>query len=156
VAGLGLTLLIVLAGALSTVAVLRRWLFVVTVRGRSMEPHLRAGDRVLARRAGIAGIRPGDVVVLERPDDDLRWTLPPGRRAAMRGPLLIKRVAAVPGDQPPRQAAPALADHPEPLVPPGHLVAFGDNRRHSLDSKQIGYFPADRLVGIVLRPMRGR
>jgi signal peptidase I len=160
VVGLGAVLLGVLAGVLtavvSTVVALRWWWFVVTVQGASMEPSLREGDRVLARRAGIADVHPGDVVVLERPDDDLRWTRAPGRRTAARGTLLIKRVAAVPGDPPPRRAAPALANHPERLVPPGHLVAFGDNYSRSLDSKQIGYFPADRLVGVVLRPMRGR
>jgi len=156
VAGLALGLLGVLAGVVSTVAVLRRRLFVVTVHGGSMEPSLHEGDRLLARRATVARIRPGDVVVLERPDDDLRWTRPAARRVTAAAALLIKRVAAVPGDPPPRGAAPALATHPERLVPRGHLVAFGDNYQHSLDSKQIGYFPEDRLVGVVLRRMRGR
>jgi signal peptidase I len=39
-------------------------------------------------------------------------------------------------------------------VPPERLVAFGDNLEHSLDSKQIGYFPADRLVGVMLRRLQ--
>jgi signal peptidase I len=141
-----------LAVAASTLVVLRRRLFVVTVRGGSMEPALRAGDRLLARRrVPIDRIRSGDVVVLERPDDRLRWTGPPDPG----GRLLIKRVAAVPGDPAPRDMAPALARHPDPAVPAGHLVAFGDNRRHSLDSQQIGYFPADQVVGVVLRRIRG-
>lgn len=153
--GLALALLGVLAAAAVTMAVgLRRWLFVVTVQGGSMQPSLQDGDRVLARRATITGIRPGDVVVLERPDDNLRWTRPPTRRTPADRNLLIKRVAAIPGDPPPRDTAPALVNHPEQRVPRGHLVAFGDNYELSFDSKQIGYFPADRLIGVVLRPMR--
>jgi signal peptidase I len=155
VVGLGVALAGVLVGVVSTVVGLRRWLFVVTVHGGSMQPSLSDGDRVLARRATVADIRRGDVVVLERPDEGLRWSRPPARRATAAS-LLIKRVAAIPGDPPPREAAPALANHAGRLVPPGHLVAFGDNYRHSLDSKQIGYFPEDRLVGVVVRRMRGR
>jgi signal peptidase I len=151
-AGLALAFTGVLVAALSVLSGLRR-LFVVTVHGGSMEPGLRDGDRLLARRVTVAALRRGDVVVLERPDDELRWTGPPHPRATARADLLIKRVAALPGDPPPRDAVPALADHPAALVPPNHLVALGDNH-HSLDSKQIGYFPADRLLGVVLRPLR--
>jgi signal peptidase I len=149
VAGLACGLLAVVASVVSVV-LLRRRMFAVTVQGASMEPSLRHGDRVLARRATIADVHRGDVVVLQRPDDTLAWDqLPANQGRAAR--LLIKRVAAVPGDPPPRDAAPALADHPADRVPPGHLVAFGDNYQHSLDSKQVGYFPADRLVGVMLR-----
>src|SRR5690349_12492261 len=130
-----LGLLGVLVVTVSIVVGMRRRLFVVTVEGGSMEPSLRAGDRLLARRVRIDGIRPGDVVVLEGPDDKLRWTRPPSGRLAAGDHLLIKRVAAVPGDPAPRRTAPALADHPAQQVPPGHLVAFGDNYRDSLDSK---------------------
>jgi signal peptidase I len=133
-----------------SVVLLRRRVFIVTVQGASMEPSLRHGERVLARRARIADVHRGDVIVLQRPDDMLGWDQLPAKQGRA-GSLLIKRVAAVPGDPPPRDAAPALAGHPADQVPPGHLVAFGDNYRHSLDSKQIGYFPADRLVGVMLR-----
>lgn len=44
---------------------LRRRYVLVTVRGESMEPTFRHGDRVLADRTRIGGIRVGDVVVLE-------------------------------------------------------------------------------------------
>jgi signal peptidase I len=143
------------AAAIVTLVGLRRSLLVVTVEGASMEPSLHTGDRLLVRRAKIARIRRGDVVVLARPQEDLRWTGSRTRRASPHQAMLIKRVAAVPGDLPPRDLAPALAHHPEPLVPKGHLVAFGDNFWSSLDSRQLGYFPADRLIGLVVRQMPG-
>jgi nickel-type superoxide dismutase maturation protease len=41
----------------------------VAVAGESMLPTLRDGDWLLCRRVrGVAGVREGDVVVLERPD----------------------------------------------------------------------------------------
>ena len=58
----------------------------VEVRGRSMEPALRAGDRLLtvpARRG--TGLRPGQVVVVADPTD--------------ADPLVVKRVAAVDHDR---------------------------------------------------------
>jgi signal peptidase I len=156
VTGPGIVLISFLAGVVCAAVGLRRWLFVVNVHGESMQPTLSDGDRVLARRTTLVRIRRGDVVVLERPDDALLWSRPPARRAAGAASLLIKRVAAVPGDPAPRESAPVLAKHAERLVPPGHLVAFGDNFHRSLDSKQIGYFPEDRLIGVVLRRMRSR
>jgi nickel-type superoxide dismutase maturation protease len=38
------------------------------VEGDSMQPTLRAGDRLLCRRCTGADVRPGSVVVLARPD----------------------------------------------------------------------------------------
>jgi nickel-type superoxide dismutase maturation protease len=64
--------------AMAAFAVARRWLDVVEVRGRSMAPTLRPGDRLLVVRAPL---RPGDVVLAPDP-----WH--PGRE-------LIKRVSAV-------------------------------------------------------------
>lgn len=98
----------------SAVILLRRRLFFVVVAGASMEPNLHDGERLLARRTTIARVRRGDVVILERPDENLANRVPPGR-----------------------------------------LVAFGNNVHHSLDSQQIGYFPTDRLIG-VLRPVYRR
>jgi signal peptidase I len=110
-----------------------------------MEPAYRDGDRVLVRRG--AAPRTGDVVVTEHP------------RARRGGDLLIKRVAAVPGEPIPRAGVPALAREPGTRVPAGHLVLLGDNRPVSLDSRELGYFPADGVLGRVLRPLpapRGR
>jgi len=154
--GLAVVIISFLAGMTCAAAGLRRWLFVVNVHGESMQPTLDDGDRVLARRTTLTHVRRGDLVILERPDDTLHWTRPPTGRTTGAARLLIKRVAAIPGDPTPHHAAPTPAGHTEPIVPPGHLVAFGDNLHRSLDSKQIGYFPEDRLIGVVLRPMRSR
>jgi Signal peptidase I len=135
------------------VAVLRRRFVVVTVRGPSMEPVLREGDRVLVRRCGMARLRRGDLVVFaELPD-------PPdvaGRRAGAAAPStragwLVKRAVAVAGDPVPREAGPALAALDDDVVPQDCLVAIGDNAAHSYDSRHYGYVHSDRLLGVVLR-----
>ena len=128
--------------ALTAVLTLRRRYVLVTVAGLSMAPTLRPGDRLVVRRTAARRIRIGDVVVLT-PDPD---------PATDRGGLwLVKRAAAVPGDPVPRAVVPALADAPEALVPHGKLVLLGDNTEYSTDSRQRGYFDAQRLVGRVIR-----
>ena len=57
-----------------------------------------------------------------------------------------------PGDRVPRQEVPALAAVPESTVPPGKMVLLGDAPESS-DSRQLGYFDAERLVGRVVRRM---
>ncbi|MFG3552364.1 S26 family signal peptidase [Streptomyces sp. NPDC047725] len=118
----------------------RRGLVVVTVRGTSMEPAYRDGDRALARR-GVTPAR-GDVVVAARPAFTHGAEGPETRAEfpAHNEMWLIKRVAAIPGDL-----------VPGGWVPPGQLVLLGDNPANSLDSRQVGYFPADALLGVVLR-----
>jgi type IV secretory pathway protease TraF len=53
------------------------------------------------------------------------------------------------------EAVPAVAC-PAGTVPPGKLVVLGDNVARRFDSRQIGYVPADRLLGVVLRPLARR
>ncbi|WDM15122.1 S26 family signal peptidase [Streptomyces lavenduligriseus] len=140
----GLALAVLAAVARRT----RRTLVAVTVRGRSMEPTYRDGDRVLVRRGGP--LVQGRVVVVERLPFHGRRPAPPG----LPGPeptWVIKRVAAVPGDPVPRGLGPALAAVPEDLVPPGKLVLLGDNPRVSQDSRRMGLFPADAVLGVVVR-----
>lgn len=135
---------------------LGRKLVAVTVRGESMRPAYRDGDLVLVRRDGSPA--PGQVVVVERPASAARWTRPPvghgagGRRITDRE-WLIKRVAAVPGNPVPSDRVPLLSGTPGELVPPGSLVLLGDNDVSSLDSRMVGYFPADRVLGMVVRPL---
>ena len=62
---------------------------------------------------------------------------------------LIKRVAALPGDPVPRDGVPALRSVTEERVPPGQVVLLGDNRRCSVDSRQLGYFPLECILGVV-------
>lgn len=138
------------AGALLAVLALRRELIVVMVTGDSMWPTLAPGDRVLVRRARLARIRPGQVVVVEAPGPDGYRTGPTRGRSLADRQWMIKRVAAVPGDPRPAGIPPAT---PDPLVPPGKFVVLGDNPAWSHDSRHIGYVPADRLLGVVIRPV---
>ncbi|WP_316526071.1 signal peptidase I [Kitasatospora brasiliensis] len=121
----------------------------------SMHPTLRAGDTVLARKAGGGDIGRGDVVVF--------------RDQAWGGELMVKRVVAVGGDtvattgdehrltvngQPVNE--PYLAtqgrqgDSFSVTVPQGRLFLLGDNRVGSLDSRTHlevdgGTVPADAV-----------
>ncbi|MEE6258041.1 S26 family signal peptidase [Plantactinospora sonchi] len=77
--------------------------------------------------------------------------VPDLRRVDTAEGWLIKRAIALPGDPVPRDAGPALAVLDDEVVPPGRLVAIGDNRGFSYDSRHYGYVTADRLLGAVLR-----
>jgi signal peptidase I len=134
-------------GAFALVAAIVWWLrrsyVLVHVSGRSMEPTLTNGQRVPARRTGLRRVRHGDVVVL----------YPPPGTSYGEG-LLVKRILALPGDPVPRARVPMLRDLPGEHIPPDHLVVLGDNPAWSMDSRQLGLFPADRLLGVVLRHRR--
>jgi signal peptidase I len=138
-----------LLSAATAVLVVRRRLTTVSVSGPSMRPHLRPGDRVLARRATVGRLRVGQVVVFESPavgrastNRAPRW--PPGRRE-----WLIKRVAAVPGDTAPSW----VADDVGVRIPDGWFAVLGDNAANSLDSRTFGLVPADCLLGVMVRPV---
>ena len=135
----------------------RRRLAVVTVAGESMWPTYRTGDRVLVRRAGLSELRPGQVVVIEQPAIGGAWITPVPRWPGSSRKWMIKRVAALPGDTLPDLALPPSAPLPGlaagGVVPQGSLIVLGDNTARSFDSRQFGYCPADRLLGIVLRPL---
>ncbi|GGP79412.1 S26 family signal peptidase [Streptosporangium pseudovulgare] len=124
-----------------------RWarrLVVATVSGPSMEPAFADGDRVLARPVRPGRVRPGQVVVVLPEYEGVR-----PRRPARR--LLIKRVAAVPGDPVPDGLGPALAGAAGTPVPSDRFVLLGDNPGYSVDSRQEGFFDAARIQGVVVR-----
>ncbi|HEX6356414.1 signal peptidase I [Actinophytocola sp.] len=113
----------------------------VTVRGDSMAPTLRSGDRVLVRRSRLRSVTPGTLVVFARPR-----TTEPG--------WMIKRVIAVPGDAIPRGEVPTLWSYPGNHVPARRLVVLGDNPAESYDSRHFGYVKEDSLLGVVRRISR--
>ncbi|MFG1943265.1 S26 family signal peptidase [Nonomuraea sp. NPDC048826] len=139
------TAVAVLAGALLWV---RRRYVLITVRGLSMWPTYHDGDRVLIRRVPVTAVRAGQVVVVAASPRDVAV---PGRGTRW----LLKRAVAVPGDPVPRDRFPALRSVPDPAVPPGHLVVLGDNPSQSYDSRQAGYMPPGRLLGVVARRVGG-
>lgn len=150
--GAGLPALILAAG----LAVLRHRVTLVTVTGESMRPAYRAGDRVLVRRARVGQLRRGQVVVVQEPGRGGAWRSPPPRGRAGRHQWMIKRVVALPGDARPDAVLPVTAGPPGSRVPAGRFVALGDNAARSYDSRQLGYFPGDRLLGVVLRRVGDR
>lgn len=147
-----ITVLVVVAGVLAVVRLRRRYM-VVTVRGESMLPTYRPGERLVLRRTPPRALRTGQVVVLTEaghspPDAPLSGPRAPTGTGRY---LIIKRVAALPGDPIPRDTVPALRTAPGTRVPAGHLVVLGDNADHSHDSRHSGYLTTDRLLGVVLR-----
>ncbi|MGW2742480.1 S26 family signal peptidase [Streptomyces sp. NPDC001450] len=129
--------------------VLRKRLVSVTVVGHSMLPTYRPGDRVLVRRGTVP--ERGGVVVVEQPSTERRaWDLPAAglgsrQRPIAERPWLVKRVVAAEGDT--WSTETGAIDR----VPPGHLLLLGDNASVSFDSRQMGPFPVDRVLGAVWR-----
>lgn len=119
------------AVALVALLVLRRRYVVAHVRGHSMSPTFRDGERVVATRR--RHYRAGDVIVFRPPAG-------PATDVAWR----IKRIAAVAGDPVPAWLA---TDHA--VVPAGRVVVTGDNTGHSADSRQLGYIDLAGVAGAV-------
>lgn len=127
---------------------LRKGFALVTVTGDSMMPSLMPGDRVLVRRARISHLRVGQVVVVEAPGAG-GYRIAPPETPTSRREWIIKRVAAVPGDPRPDDSLPATTGPHETVVPSGKFVVRGDNAAWSHDSRQVGYIPGERLLGIM-------
>jgi signal peptidase I len=130
---------------IGTALVLRARFVAVRVEGASMEPVLRAGDRVLVRRVRLERVRAGQVVVFAPPTSELA--------VAGNPPWRIKRAVALPGDPVPHARVPGLPQS-DRQVPAGWFVALGDNAAHSHDSRTLGYIEAEALLGVVVRVMR--
>lgn len=108
---------------------MRDRLRIVEVRGQSMQPTYRDGDRLLVRRGRA---QTGRVVVFRRPAGlgaDVDW--------------LVKRAVATGGQPVP---PPLRAVVTEMLVPDGRLLVLGDNPR-SVDSRHFGYIAESDVLG---------
>jgi signal peptidase I len=148
--GLAGSVLVVLALAL---AVLVSEPF--TVRSASMTPTLHAGDQILAEKLTprLGHLERGDVIVFTAP---------------ATSSLMVKRVVAVAGDRvgladgrlvvnghrvPEAYVDLARVDGvyfgPE-VVPSGSVFVMGDDRAGSVDSRDFGPVPQDRVIGRVL------
>jgi signal peptidase I len=123
----------------------------VRVKGHSMDTTYHDGQWLLLRRPNwpSPSLRVGDVVVF-RMDKD----------------LLVKRIAALPGQEIPREKIALLVSpsHQRPgdwetalvstepaRVPEGQLYVLGDNPPVSDDSRSFGTVPISALLGRVIR-----
>ena len=132
----------IIATAAATVLALRHHYTVIIVRGASMTPTLREGERVLARRVHGQAVRSGDIVILRVPGLGTDGT--PNRYTA------VKRVAATAGDPLPPFLRLQTTTGSE-LLPAGHLAVLGDNLTASADSRQWGLVPAANVLAKVVR-----
>ncbi len=141
-----------LISALVVVAVIYTFFFrVVAVSGESMEATLRHGDHLIMITRFYT-LEHGDVVVIDREGDE----------------PLIKRVIAMAGDtleieeetgtvylngqvldEPyVRDGMTPSFDFDKPYtVPDGYVFAMGDNRCWSLDSRELGAFSENAVLG---------
>lgn len=123
----------------------------MVIQGPSMQPSLHYDERVLIDKVTyrfLHGPRRGDIVVVDVPDEEIP---------------LIKRVVALPGetvevrngqvlidDRPLEESWPTQVGGPSygpELVPPLHVFALGDNRANSRDSRTVGPFAIDQIIG---------
>ncbi|GAA3082685.1 S26 family signal peptidase [Streptosporangium carneum] len=142
-----------LAMAAVLLALLRRRWTTVTVVGVSMTPTLLPGDRLLVRRCGITELKVGDIVVLEPPRPATPYGVVVTASPLTRTRWKVKRVAALPGDPIPARARAATGDRQ--TVPENSLIVFGDGVE-SHDSRQVGLYPGDRILGVAVRSAGGK
>jgi signal peptidase I len=123
---------IVIGGGILTVGLARRRVVLVTVRGQSMAPTYRDGERLIAlRRSRFSA---GDVVIFRTPASHFADV-----------DLLVKRAAATAGEGVPAdlQARVGLA-----VVPAGRLLVRSD-ATEGLDSRHFGLISAADVLGVV-------
>ena len=137
------------------------------VPSNSMVPTLQRGDRVLVdRNSRFGDVERGDLIVFrasaERPDGT---TFNARAGADDSDAFIIKRVLALPGDSIQGGQQRIAIDNAEVLdepyarwgnddssfgpesVPDGTVWVMGDNRAHSVDSRQYGTVPRVAFVG---------
>nr|WP_269812925.1 S24/S26 family peptidase [Ornithinimicrobium sediminis] len=107
------------------------------VRGRSMEPTLRTGDRLLVRLVDPAQRRPTDAAG--------------GRARPRAGDLVVVRLPD--GPQGPR---PWAVKRLRRVEPSGALWVESDAPGVGVDSWTVGALPSDRLLGRVILRLPGR
>ena len=172
---------LVLVGVLlATLSRLLLWQ-VYTVSGESMAPTLTSGERIVVfKPSALSAPQVGDIVVIDGRDTlavgdvpDPAWLQTLLVAESLDTRLFVKRVAAVGGDhlvccdatgslvrngQPVNE--PYLnggaSDFPfDVTVPAGHVFVLGDNREHSLDSRDLlgrpsgGMIASGQIVGRV-------
>lgn len=151
-----LVLTCVLLGSLLSYFIITRFVLMsVQIRGSSMSPTLRDGERYILYRAPYLWRAPrqGEIVVLRDPEDN---------------DLSIKRVIGLPFDVVQvkrdgiyvngiRLSEPYLSSNAPAFNEPGPLVhlgendyfVLGDNRKRSADSRVYGPVPRKSILGLI-------
>jgi len=151
----------------SGVVILLVYYFIASIEvvsGSSMEPYFHSGERILVDRvAGRSRLKRGEIVVFYPPDNDTLH--------------YVKRIVGIPGDifkiidckivisrggeqfilsedylspEICTKAGGFLREGRSIRVPEDKYVLLGDNRDHSLDSRNLGLIDVDRIVGRVV------
>jgi signal peptidase I len=105
------------------------WIEAFRIPTSSMEPAVVSGDHVLADKTAYQRMSPkkGDIVIFINPDN--------------RSMKFIKRIEALPGD------TYIDTDGIEKKIPHGFAYVLGDNKNHSVDSRQMGLIPLRDIIG---------
>ncbi|MER5643551.1 S26 family signal peptidase [Streptosporangium sp. NPDC002524] len=127
--------------------VVRANFILVTIDGSSMEPHLRNGQKVLVSRIHRRWIQRGTCVLLDTSKLSARV------RRATGGVRMVKRVAAIPGENVPEHLVEQIASQLCPVVPMEQFFLLGDNRNRSYDSRDMGYVPRASIVGVIVHTL---
>ena len=145
---LAVVMITILFAAVALAWTRRRWI-VVKVEGISMLPALKHGDVILARRCQGDRLCRGDIVIFSQPEALSELiTRSGGSRISISG-ILVKRVAATPGDAVPAEFVHAVT--PGKVVPESRVIVSSDN--DGLDSRIFGLLPYDRVLGMFIRQL---
>jgi signal peptidase I len=139
------------------------------VASSSMVPTLAAGEGVLVNRYAYdeGPICRGDVVILKSPNARYQHHIKrvlalPGDTVEVRGGGIYVNGERAPspddqvsGSVDAQADPPTVAEAPRVKVPNGQCFVLGDNRRHSLDSREYGPVPMVDVVGRVDVVLRG-
>lgn len=119
-----------IAIAIGLAMIVRGAVHIYSIPSPSMEPTLHVGDQIVVTRYFGGAPERGDIIVFRSPvnDDD----------------LLVKRIAAIPGEM-----------YETQLIPPDCYFVLGDNRNDSVDSRSWGVVPRTHIVGRARMSFRG-
>ncbi len=151
--------------ALLFAVLIRYFLFApIIVEGQSMMPTLHHTDRMIVNKIGYTIGEPKrfDIIVFHATEDQdyiKRIIGLPGDKIEYRNDSLYindqqydepylegLKDSLAPGDVLTYDFTLEQITN-ETVVPEGHVFVLGDNRRHSLDSRDIGFIPLEEVIG---------
>ncbi len=128
---------------------------VYIMEGQSMEPTIRAGETIKAKVVPASEIKRGDVIVFKSPvaanGRQVKRVvgLPADRVTISNGELTVLKPDGHPYTPYEDKNTLGLTDT---IVEPNHFYVVGDNRAHSIDSRNqaFGQVPFDALLSVVI------